>query len=85
MPRTRLSSTSKVVKGVVLDVRFGAEIIDFGDQPPTSANLARLVGARRSWIDSLVGLFDDSPLNAEVLQNEREARALMDAEFVMPE
>lgn len=34
--------------------------------------------AERGWVDRLVGLFDDSPLNDEVLQYEREARERMD-------
>lgn len=38
-----------------------------------------------TWIDSLVGLFDDSPLNTEVLELEQEARKRMDEEFVEPE
>ena len=83
MPRTR--SFKKVVSGVVFDVRYGADVIDVDDRPTSSANVAVRMDARRNWIDSLVGLFDDSPLNAEVLQYEREARERMDAEFVMPE
>jgi len=84
MPQTR--TYKKVVKGVVLDVRFGADIIDVNDSPTSSANVAvRMTKSKGNWIDSLVGLFDNSPLNAEVLQYEREARERMDSEFVMPE
>ncbi len=83
MPQTH--SYKKVVRGIVLDVRYGADVIDVSDPPTASANVAVRMDAKRNWIDSLVGLFDDSPLNAEVLQYEREARERMDSEFVMPE
>lgn len=36
--------------------------------------------AERSWVDQLVGLFDDSPLSNEVLRYEREAREREDIE-----
>lgn len=36
--------------------------------------------AERSWVDQLVGLFDDSPLNDKVLRYERDAREHEDTE-----
>jgi hypothetical protein len=84
MPRTRVSTARQIVKGVTLDVRLGAEIIRV-EGVEKSGNATPTYTPPRSWIDALVGLFDDSPLNAEVLENERRAREVMDAHFVMPE
>jgi hypothetical protein len=85
MPRTRVSRARQIVKGVTLDVRLGAEIIRVDEGIGKSENVTPTYKHPRSWVDRLVGLFDNSPLNAEVLQYEREARERMDAEFVMPE
>jgi hypothetical protein len=83
MPQTR--SYRKVVKGVVLDVSFGADVIDVDDLPTSSANVAVRMRPKSNWIDSLVGLFDDSPISAQILENEKRAREIMDANFVIPE
>jgi hypothetical protein len=85
MPRTQVSRARQIVKGVTLDVRLGSEIIQVDEGIEKSENATPTYKRPRSWVDRLVGLFDNSPLNTEVLQYEREARERMDAEFVMPE
>jgi hypothetical protein len=85
MQRTQVRRTRQIVKGVEYDVRLGAEIIQLDKGVERSENVTLTYRRPRSWVDRLVGLFDNSPLNAEVLQYEKEARERMDAEFVMPE
>jgi hypothetical protein len=85
MPQTQAKKARRIIKDVKFDVRFGAEIIVLDRGLQQSENATATYATPHSWIDALVGLFDDSPLNAEVLENEKRARELMDAHFVMPE
>lgn len=85
MPRTRsFRRVKRVVSGFSMEVRYGADSIDFAGAPRQSKSVAQ-VAKKSSWVDALVGIFDDSPLSAQILENERRARETMDSHFVMPE
>jgi hypothetical protein len=84
MPRTNSARVEKIVSGLHLEVRFGAELVNFAGSARRSES-ATQVAKKSSWIASFVGLFDESPLSTQILENERRAREIMDAQFVMPE
>lgn len=64
-------------------IRFGVEI--GVKATATSASTANVGGARANWIESVIGLFDNYPEYARVIENTRANRQRLDEELIVLE